>query len=190
MADRQMRRERRACVAQARGTVLDVGIGTGLNLPWYDPGRVTRVIGVEPSAGMLRRAGWRAAQAPFAVDLRQAGAEDMPVDDASVDTAVITWTLCTIPLAHEALCQVRRVLKPGGRLIFVEHGRAADPAVASQQDLFNPLWRRLAGGCNLNRPIDELIAAADFRFEALTAGYLSGPVRAVRYTYRGVAVAR
>ena len=99
----------------------------------------------------------------------------MPVDDASADTVVITWTLCTVPETAAALAETRRVLKPSGRLIFVEHGRAEDDTVRRQQDFMNPVWRRLAGGCNLNRPIDEIIAAADFRFDELTANYLSLP---------------
>jgi ubiquinone/menaquinone biosynthesis C-methylase UbiE len=157
---------RRRVIGAAEGRVLEVGIGSGLNLPLYGPA-VRSVIGLEPSPALLAMARRRASAAPVAVELLEASAEAVPLDSASVDTVVTTWTLCTIPDAHRALGELRRVLKPGGALLFVEHGRAPEPGVARWQDRLDPLWRRLAGGCHLNRKIDALITGSGFRIDAL-----------------------
>lgn len=175
-------------IPRAHGEVLEIGIGSGLNLPFYSP-RVERVRGVDPSVELLRLAERRSADAPFAVELlNQSAQEPLPLEPRSVDTVVITWTLCSIPFASRALAEARRVLKPEGGLLFVEHGRAADPRVARRQDRWTPLWKRLGGGCHLNRPIDEMITAAGFRFDRLETGYLPGP-RPMTYTFRGIASA-
>jgi ubiquinone/menaquinone biosynthesis C-methylase UbiE len=174
---------RRRVISAAEGRVLEVGIGSGLNLPLYGPA-VCTVIGLEPSPELLRMAGDRAAAAPVPVELLEASAEAVPLDAASIDTVVMTWTLCTIPNAHCALGELRRVLKPGGSLLFVEHGRAPEPGVARWQDRLDPLWHRVAGGCHLNRKIDSLISANDFRIDALANARLRGP-RTHTFLYEG-----
>jgi ubiquinone/menaquinone biosynthesis C-methylase UbiE len=165
---------RRRVIGAAEGRVLEVGIGSGLNLPFYGPS-VASVIGLEPSPELLRMARSRATAASVPVALLEASAEAVPLDDASIDTVVTTWTLCTIPDASAALAELKRVLRPGGALLFVEHGRAPEPGVARWQDRLDPFWRRLAGGCHLNRKIDDLISSSGFRIDAMTNARLPGP---------------
>ena len=174
---------RRRVIGAAEGRVLEVGIGSGLNLPLYGPS-VRSVIGLDPSPELLRMARDRAATALVPVELLEASAETVPLDDASIDTVVTTWTLCTIPDAPRALSELRRVLRPGGALLFVEHGRAPEFGVARWQDRLDPMWRRLAGGCHLNRKIDELISGSGFRIDALTNARLPGP-RTHTFLYEG-----
>jgi ubiquinone/menaquinone biosynthesis C-methylase UbiE len=166
--------------------VLEVGIGSGLNLPFYSP-EVTRVYGVDPSVELGRLARRRAAAGSTKVEfLLQTAEEELPLANASMDTVVVTWTLCSIPNALSALQEMKRVLKPGGRLIFLEHGRAPDPGVRVWQNRLTPFWKRIGGGCHLNRKIDELITEAGFQISELTTGYLPGP-RPMTYTYQGFA---
>lgn len=174
---------RRRVIGAAEGSVLEIGIGSGLNLPLYGSS-VRSVIGLEPSAELLRMARPRATSAAVPVELLEASAEALPLERASVDTVVTTWTLCTIPDARASLAEVRRVLKPGGRLLFVEHGRAPEPGVARWQDRLDPLWRRVAGGCHLNRRIDALIAGSGFTVEAMENTRLPGP-RTHTFLYEG-----
>jgi len=173
---------RRRVVSQARGRVLEVGIGSGLNLSFYG-GEVANVYGIDPSAGLLRRAiKQRAPQA----NLVEASAESIPFDSASFDTVVTTWTLCTIPEVVVALREMQRVLRPTGRLLFVEHGLAPDRGVARWQHRLTPCWKCLGGGCHLNRKIDDLVTAAGFRIERLDAGYMQGR-NPFTFMYEGVA---
>ena len=174
---------RQRVIGAAEGRVLEVGIGSGLNLPLYGQA-VRTVIGLEPSPELLRMARDRAVSAPVPIELIEASAEAVPLDTASIDCVVMTWTLCTIPDPHRALAEFRRVLKPGGTLLFVEHGRAPEPGVARWQDRLDPLWGRLAGGCHLNRKIDDLIAGSGFRIDALTNARLPGP-RTHTFLYEG-----
>lgn len=174
---------RRRVVGAAEGRVLEVGLGSGLNLPLYGPS-VRQVIGLEPSPELLRMARDRAAVAAVAVELLEAFAEAIPLDAGSVDTVVTTWTLCTIPDAPRALAEMRRVLKPGGSLLFVEHGRSPEPGVARWQDRLDPLWGRVAGGCHLNRKIDGLIAHGGFRIDTMVNVRLPGP-RTHTFLYEG-----
>jgi len=149
--------------------------------------RVTRVYGVDPSLELQKIARTRARAASVAVEfLAQSAEESLPLDDQSIDTVVITWTLCSIPDVSKALLQVKRVLKPTGQLIFVEHGLAPDPSVQSWQNRINPIWKPIAGGCNLNRKIDDLITSAGFEMSELQTTYLPGP-RPLTFTYRGIA---
>ncbi|PWB66604.1 MAG: SAM-dependent methyltransferase [Bradyrhizobiaceae bacterium] len=174
---------RRRVVPAAEGRVLEVGVGSGLNLPFYGGG-VARVIGLDPSARLL---GWaRESGAAPPVDLVEGSAERIPLATGSVDTIVTTWTLCSIPDARAALGEMRRVLKPAGRLLFVEHGLAPDPRVRRWQDALTPAWKHLAGGCHLNRPITELIAGSGFRIERLETGYMPGP-KPMTFMYEGAA---
>lgn len=167
-------RQREEIVPRAHGRVLEIGFGSGLNLPFYDPARVSIVHGLDPAAEMHAKATGAVAAAPFAVELLEASADGIPLEDASVDTVLSTYTFCTIPDTGAALAEVRRVLKPGGELLFCEHGRAPDRWVQRQQDILNPLWRRVGGGCNLNRRIPELLEAGGFRVRDLDARYLPG----------------
>jgi SAM-dependent methyltransferase len=180
-------RLRAAWVPRARGDVLELGIGSGLNLPFYSPG-VRRIYGVDPSPQLQRMARKRSAASSLNVEFfLQSAEEELPLDDGSIDTVVITWTLCSIPNARRALREAARVLKKDGHLIFLEHGRSADPAVVRWQERLTPLWKRVSGGCHLDRKIDELIGAAGFYIPELTTSYLPRGPRPLTYTYQGVA---
>jgi ubiquinone/menaquinone biosynthesis C-methylase UbiE len=185
MRNKDAARMRAKIIPSAAGTVLEIGIGSGLNLPFYTDA-VTLLYGVDPSLQLLRMARAKVARLPFPVEFLNQSAERLPLADHAVNTAVVTWSLCSIPDASAALREVRRVLKPEGRLIFVEHGLAPDPRVQAWQHRLNPLWRRLAGGCNLTRKLDDLILSAGFSIRELHKDYLPGP-RPMTYTYDGFA---
>jgi len=171
---------------RARGDVLEVGIGSGLNLPFYSS-QVRRVYGLDPSIELQRIARERALGGSVEVEFLSQSAEDpVPLVDRSIDTVVITWSLCSIANGPRALHQIKRVLRADGRLIFVEHGRAPDPGVAAWQDRLTPVWKRIGGGCHLNRKIDEMIETAGFRITELKTCYLRGP-RPMTFTYQGFA---
>jgi len=178
-------KQRAQLVPRARGEVLEVAVGSGLNLPFYGSA-VRSLSAVDPSAQLLQMARARGESLPFPVEYFERSAESLPFADASMDTAVVTWGLCSMAKPTEALREMRRVLKPGGALLFVEHGHAPDAGVARWQDRVNPIWRALAGGCNLNRRIDELIRGAGFQITELGTEYLPGP-RILTFTYRGAA---
>ncbi|HUW80272.1 MAG TPA: class I SAM-dependent methyltransferase [Acidocella sp.] len=169
----------------ATGNVLEIGIGSGLNLPLYGSG-VRSVIGVEPSVELLAMARQRVKLATVPIELLCASAEALPIDSGSVDTVVTTWSLCTIPNAHLALQEARRVLRPGGTLLFVEHGRAPEAGIARWQDRLDPLWSHIAGGCHLNREIDQLIMGAGFRIDTMRHDHMPGPPTHT-YFYEGQA---
>ena len=179
---------RRRLIARATGRVLEIGIGSGLNLPFYSSG-VTHVVGLEPSPKLLGFAKRESSSTPGQPELLEGSAEAIPLDDRSIDTVVTTWTLCTIPDVRRALQEARRVLKPDGRLLFVEHGRSADAAVRRWQDRLDPVWTTIAGGCHLNRPIAELIAGSGFTIQQLDTGYGEGP-KMMAFMYEGVAAPR
>jgi ubiquinone/menaquinone biosynthesis C-methylase UbiE len=185
MRQQQLLPFRKQIIGSAEGRVLEIGVGSGLNLPLYGAA-ATSVIGLEPSPEMLRMARQRASTAPVPVTLLDASAEAIPLDAQSVDTIVTTWTLCSIPNAARALAEMRRVLRPGGALLFVEHGRAPEPGVARWQDRIDPLWSKLAGGCHLNRKMDDLVTGAGFRIERLANPRLPGP-RTHTFLYEGCA---
>lgn len=180
-------KHRRAMVPQAGGVVLEVGLGSGTNLPFYDAARVERVIGVEPSAGMRVKARRAIARQAVPVELLDAPGEALPLDDNSVDTVLLTFTLCTIPDAPAALAEMRRVLRPGGRLIFLEHGLAPDAGVARWQRRVEPVWKRIGGGCHLARPMDRLIAQGGFHIDTMDAAYMPRTPRIAGFVYRGLA---
>ena len=171
-------------VPQARGRVLEIGIGSGLNLSFYDPQRVEVVVGVDPSAEMQALARERAARCQVPVEMIALELGQIQAADASFDDIVCTFTLCTIPDAIAALREMRRVLKPGGRLLFCEHGLAPDQPVVRWQKRLTPLWKPLAGGCHLDRDIPALIGAGGFHIRELSTGYLKGP-RPMTHVYRG-----
>lgn len=185
MKNKDAAKVRAALIPQARGEVLEIGIGSGLNLPFYSP-EVKHIFGVDPSLELQKMASKRVA-APIEVDfIAQSAEEPLPLNESSIDTVVMAWTLCSIPNAAKALEQMRRVLKSDGRLIFVEHGRAPDRKVAAWQDRLTPVWKHATGGCHLNRKVDDLITGAGFRIMELTTSYLPGP-RPMTYTYQGAA---
>jgi ubiquinone/menaquinone biosynthesis C-methylase UbiE len=177
-------RERTA--GAAHGRVVEIGIGSGLNLTSYRR-EVQTVYGVDPSAELLAKASQRAANLGFPVHLLEASSEKLPLEDQSFDTVVMTFTLCSIPDAGAALLEIRRVLKPEGELLFAEHGRAPDPDVMHWQDRITPVWKRIGGGCHLNRKIDDLIQSAGFRLDRLSAGYQKFAPRPFDFFYEGSA---
>jgi len=186
MNTKAMKDERARCLEHVKGTVLEVGFGTGLNLPHY-PRAVTKVIGVEPSQTSARLARKRIAASPFPVELIGLSAEKIPVPDASFESIVSTFTLCTIPDVAGALLEMRRALVPGGHFYFVEHGRAEDPRVERWQERLNSMQQTVFGGCHLNRHISALIEQAGFEIERLETGYLKGAPKFGGFLYRGVA---
>lgn len=181
-----IRTQRATVVPRASGRVLEVGMGSGLNLPYYDSERVELVWGLEPAEAMRKLARRRIEEAAVDVELIDLPGEAIPLPDNSVDTVLLTFTLCTIADWETALEQMHRVLKSSGKLIFCEHGEAPDEKVRHWQDRLNPYWTRLAGGCNLNRPIPGLIKDAGFHIESQDAAYYPGP-RPLSYFYHGIA---
>jgi ubiquinone/menaquinone biosynthesis C-methylase UbiE len=184
MRNKQATRYREKLVPRAAGRVLEIGAGSGLNLPYYGRG-VSRLYALEPSAALIGMARGRQVSY-FPVEFLERSAEELPLPSASIDTVISTWTLCTIPDVLKALRETRRVLMPGGTLIFVEHGHAPDRAVAEWQRRLDPLWTRIAGGCHLDRPIARLVREAGFELVELENEYLRGP-RPFTYTYSGLA---
>ncbi len=180
-------RQRARIVPQASGVVLELGFGSGLNLPHYAAAKVTRLYALEPSAGMLARARARASAAPFPVEVLPETAETLSLGEASVDTVLVTYSLCTIPDPVAALRAARRALKPGGRLLFSEHGRAPDASVNRWQQRIEPAWRVIAGGCHLTRDIPALIGAAGYALDSLDKDYLPSAPRWAGFNYLGVA---
>ncbi len=157
--------QRKKVVPLAKGEVLEIGMGGGLNLPYYDAEKIDFVWGLEPSEGMRIKAKNNIKNAPFDVRWLGVGSEEIPLDENSVDTIVLTYTLCTIQDCQSALQQMRRVLKPDGTLVFCEHGAAPTEDVRNWQDKINPIWKIIAGGCNLNRPIPLLIEQGGFAIQ-------------------------
>lgn len=184
---KSVREQRLRVIPQAQGRVLEIGLGTGLNLPFYDAGRVQALVGVEPSLRMHHLALKRSRKARLPVELVGISAERLPLADAIFDTVVSTYTLCTIPDPLAALREVRRVLAPGGRLLFSEHGRAPDANVLKWQSRLQPYWSKLAGGCMLDRDIPAILREAGFDPQVQSM-YIPGP-RIVSYHYWGEAVA-
>ena len=179
-------KQREKIVPLAEGHVLEIGVGSGLNLPFYDAGKVRHVWGLDPSKEM-----WKLAQKPrrkidIDMEFLQAPAEAIPLDDDSVDTLMMTYTMCTIPGVLPALEEMRRVLKPGGRLLFCEHGVAPDESVRKWQNRLNPLWRIVGGGCNLNRPIPDLLQQGGFKIREMETMYIPG-WRPASFNYWGSA---
>ena len=169
--------------AAASGRVLEIGIGSALNLPFYGPS-VSEVVGVDPSPALVAMARERRSGPAFRFEVIQGAGESLPLEDRSFDTVLTTWSLCSAGNPAQVLREARRVLRPGGQLLFAEHGRAPDASVRWWQDRLTPAWKRIAGGCHLNRRIDDLIGAAAFRLDDLQTGYLPGP-KPMTFMYEG-----
>ena len=182
-------KQRAKVVPLATGRVLEIGIGSGLNIPLYDPDRVEHLWGLDPSAEMWAIAQKNAQEHHLDAEFIHSGAESIPLESGTADTVVMTYTMCTIPEVPAALAEIRRVLKPDGRLLFCEHGEAPDASVRRWQERLNPIWSRLAGGCNLNRPISELLKQAGFSAPDLQTMYIPG-WRPACFNYWGSATPR
>jgi len=174
MRNRRLVPYRERVIGAATGRVLEIGAGSGLNLPFYT-GRVRELVALDPSPRLLAMARRRSVDALVPLEVIEGSAEALPLDARSFDTVVTTWTLCSIPDVHRALGEIRRVLKPSGQLLFVEHGLSPEPRVQTWQDRLTPLWRPIAGGCHLNRAIRNLIEGAGFAIRELSTGYMPGP---------------
>jgi len=181
-----VRRQRQKVVPLAQGRVLEVGIGTGLNLAHYDKSRISAIVGVDPALQMHRLARKRMERAGLAVELVGLSAEKLPLPDASFDSVVMTYTLCSIPDPVPAVRELRRVLKPGGKLLFCEHGRAPDENVRRWQQRLNGIWGCIGGGCHLDRDIPALLREGGFALPDLQTMYLPGP-RFATFNYWGAA---
>ena len=180
------RKQREKIVHLAEGDVLEIGFGSGLNLPYYDTDRVRKIFGLEPSQGMRRKAQPNVDASGLDVEFIDLPGEQIPLEAKSVDTVLITFTLCSIDAAESALEGMRRVLKPGGKLLFCEHGAAPDANVRRWQDRLNPGWKRFSGGCNMNRDIPGLIESSGFRITNDERMYIPG-LRILSYNYWGIA---
>ena len=183
MRNAELRAYRERVLSAAQGRVLEVGIGSGLNLPFYGA-RVTQLVGIEPTPRLMEMTREATMQQQLSVELIRGSAQSIPFPDRQFDTIVTTWTLCSIPEVSQALREMRRVMKPTGRLLFAEHGRACEENVRKWQDRLTPIWKCIGGGCHLNRPIGELIEAAGFRIEHLQTGYMKGP-KPMTFMYEG-----
>ncbi|MCC6917669.1 MAG: methyltransferase domain-containing protein [Alphaproteobacteria bacterium] len=180
--------QRRKVVPQAEGEVLEIGMGAGHNLAHYDKSKVTRLIGLEPHPKLRERAAARAAEAGLKVEFTGLKAEDIDLPPASVDTVVVTYTFCTIPDVPRAMSAIGRVMRPGAKLLFCEHGLAPDEKVQAWQRRIEPFWKRIAGGCHLCRPIPQLLKEGGFAVEAMETMYLPGTPRFAGFNYWGRAV--
>ena len=174
-------------IPSAEGKVLEVGMGSGLNLPHYEG--ISGLIGLEPSEELQNLAEDMLIQTHFPSEMLTGSAEDIPLESNTFDTVVMTWTLCSVTDPVLALSEIKRVIKPGGKVIFAEHGKSPDQNIRKLQKTLNPLWSRIAGGCQLNREIVDLYESSGFKFKSMERGYLEGPKFAT-YNYRGVAALR
>jgi ubiquinone/menaquinone biosynthesis C-methylase UbiE len=188
MSSRELLPYRERVLSSARGRVLEIGIGSGLNLPFYGS-QVEEILGLDPVPRLIAMAQGAAERTNTPVTFITGSAEAIPLDEHSIDTVATTWTLCSIPNAVRALREMRRVLKPGGQLLFVEHGLAPEEGVRKWQNRLTPLWKRIGGGCHLNRPIGALIESAGFAIRRLDTGYMKGP-RPMSFLYEGCAAPR
>ena len=185
MRNRLLGSYRDRVIGAAEGRVLEIGIGSGLNLPRHPP-EVGELRALEPDPSLILWARSKSRSGDGSVSFLEASAEQIPLDDASLDTVISTWTMCSIPDIHRALVEMRRVLKAHGRLVFVEHGLSSERGVQRWQNRLDPLWNRISGGCHINRPIEQLITGAGFEFDHLQADYMAGP-KVMTFMYEGVA---
>ncbi len=181
-----IKKQREKVIPLAQGNVLEIGVGSGLNLPFYDKSKIIKLTAIDPSEDLWHTVAVDLKTIPFEFEFIKASAEDLPFPDQSFDTVVATYTLCTIPDAHKALLEMRRVLKKDGVLIFCEHGKAPNERTIKVQQILNPLWKQLAGGCNLDRDIPKIIENSGFKIQDLKEMYIPG-WRPACYNYWGTA---
>jgi ubiquinone/menaquinone biosynthesis C-methylase UbiE len=179
--------QRKKVVPLAKGIVLDIGIGSGLNIPFYDLSRIDKIYGLDPSSELIKIAKKIAVKKNISIEFLLCGAEDIPLPNNSIDTVLITYSMCTIPEVLKANYEMLRVLKPDGRLIFCEHGLAPDKSVAKWQKRINPVWGKIAGGCNLDRDIPNLISSSGFKILSIEEMYLPSTPKFAGYNYWGIA---
>ncbi len=187
MSTKPIAYQRKKVVPRAEGRVLEIGFGAGHNLPFYDASKVERIWALEPADEMRARAAERVAASPIPLEFLGLPSEKIPLDDAAADTILITYTMCTIPDVMAALGEMRRVMKPAGRMVFCEHGAAPDESVARWQRRITPVWKAIGGGCHVGRPIPKLIQDAGFKVEDMQTMYLPGTPRFAGFNYWGSA---
>jgi ubiquinone/menaquinone biosynthesis C-methylase UbiE len=185
MRNKQLVPYRERVIGAAEGRVLEIGVGSGMNLPFYRP-PAREILALEPAPQLMTMARSASRASSMPVTFLEASAEAIPLDKHSVDTIVTTWTLCSIPQAAAALADMRRVMRPGGKLLFVEHGLAPDEGVRRWQEWLTPAWRRISGGCHLNRPIRSMIEGTGFHIDRIETGYMPGP-KPMAFMYEGSA---
>ena len=188
MGTKPIRYQRKKVVPRAEGRVLEVGFGAGHNLPFYDASKVSHIWALEPAQEMRERAAERVAESTVPLEFLDLPGEQIPLDNESADTILITYTLCTIPDVTKALGEMRRVLKSGGKMIFCEHGEAPDADVRKWQERLTPAWKFIGGGCHVGRPIPKMIIDSGFRIEGMETMYLPGTPRFAGFNYWGDAV--
>lgn len=186
----QISHERARIVSQASGTVLEVGFGGGRNLPFYDVSRVSKLYAANPPDGFLKLSEKAKETSPVPIEFAASPAEALPFENETVDTAVLTFTLCSVGDAMRSLEELRRVLKPSGSLLVIEHGRSSDPRMAKWQDRINPFWRPIGAGCNINRPIKQLVTFAGFETDNLEQHYMGGRPSPAGFLTTGLAKKR
>ena len=179
--------QRNKIVPLAEGVVLDIGIGSGLNIPFYNKSKIKYLYGLDPSKELIEIAKPLADKNQLKIEFLECGAENIPLLDNSIDTVLITYTMCTIPDVTLSISEITRVLKNNGKLLFCEHGLAPDPNIAKWQKIINPIWNKIAGGCNLNRNIPELITSSGFKISNMEEMYLPNTPKFAGYNYWGVA---
>jgi SAM-dependent methyltransferase len=182
--------QRRKIVPLAEGVVVELGMGTGLNMPYYDSRKISKLVGIDPAGGLMHRAKSIARSMPFDVDLFIDSAEQLPLEDNMADTVVVTYSFCTIPDSVAAAREARRILKPTGRLLFSEHGASSRPRTKKWQNRLDPLWTRVAGGCHLNRDVEQLLLGEGFAMVALKKNRMHGVPGVLGFNYRGIAKPR
>ncbi len=182
--------QRQKIVPLARGVVVELGMGSGLNMPFYDGDKVQKLIGIDPGKALMDKAHKTAKTMPFDVDLHIVGAEQIPLDDHSVDTVLVTYSFCTIPDNASAVREARRILKPGGRLLFSEHGISDQPGTAKWQGRLNTIWGKIAGGCHLNRNVEQLLLDEGFAITEIEKKRMPGVPGLLGFNYRGIATPR
>ena len=179
--------QRNKIVPLSKGIVLDIGIGSGLNIPFYNKSNIDHLYGLDPSVELLKIAKPLAKKNELEIEFLQCGAEAIPLPDQSIDTVLITYTMCTIPDIKLSNSEIMRVLKSEGQLLFCEHGLAPDKNIANWQRRINPIWSKIAGGCNLNRDIPKLITSSGFKISNMEEMYLPSTPKFAGYNYWGVA---
>jgi ubiquinone/menaquinone biosynthesis C-methylase UbiE len=186
-ASKPIRYQRDEIVPLAEGVVLDVGIGSGLNIPFYNKTKIKQLYGLDPSKELLDIAKSVAKEEKLEIEFLECGAESIPLPDKSIDNVLITYTMCTIPDVAISNSEIMRILKDDGKLLFCEHGLAPDKNIAKWQKRINPLWSKIAGGCNLNRDIPNLISSSGFKISNMEEMYLPSTPKFAGYNYWGVA---